>query len=120
MPNQTLDDRIMVAVAYCAAWYPPPPQPFKAPLSSQALLTARTGHQLQFIPDSQWDKLCQRWGLDESGEEGIFLPATPGSQPGMGVGDGWRGVDGEEWMSLNVTKVEDKIINLTPNLAAIG
>lgn len=140
MPNSTDIERIMIAVGYSASWYPSPPQKFKvsngsysspranalhqrptpeqAPLAAKELLTRQTPADFDWLPDATWEKISQRWGLDE--EDGIFLPASPGMAPGAGVGKGWDGIGAEPWDCLNVTATEDKVVNPNFNSAAIG
>ncbi|KAM0750036.1 hypothetical protein T439DRAFT_381558 [Meredithblackwellia eburnea MCA 4105] len=111
MPNVTDEDRIMIAVGYTAAWYPPAPQRFKAPLSAKPLLTSSplVTPILDFIPDEKWVPISQKWGLDV--EDGIQLP----SAPGMGQDPEFDG----KWTTLNNTRVEDKVVDENYNPSAL-
>lgn len=139
MPNSTDAERIMIAVGYSASWYPSSPQKFKvswlhlsnlvfllttcsaqAPLTAKDLLTKRTPAEFEWLVDADWERISQRWGLDEDSENAIFLPASPGMAPGSGTGKGWDGTGAEPWDCLNVTAEQDKVVNPNFNTAAIG
>ncbi|EGU12816.1 hypothetical protein RTG_00834 [Rhodotorula toruloides ATCC 204091] len=94
MPNSTSEDRIMTAVGYAASWYPEPESRMKAPLSARELLTERTDHQLEFIPDDEWLAISQDWDL--ASETSIKLPDVVGHRKSSKVPAGER-----EWAPLN-------------------
>jgi hypothetical protein len=90
----------------------------QAPLVAKDLLTKSTPADFLWLADSEWEKISQRWGLDEA--DGIYLPASPGMAPGSGTGKGWDGTGAEPWDCLNVTAEQDKVVNPDFNTAAIG
>ncbi|TNY24029.1 hypothetical protein DMC30DRAFT_346619, partial [Rhodotorula diobovata] len=103
MPNLTNEDRIMTAVGYAAAWWPEPERRMKAPLSARPLLASRTDHALDFIPDGEWEAICQDWDL--ASETSIKLPDVPGHRKHS------RAPEGEdEWVALNEVQNEEKFV----------
>ena len=120
MPNTTDTDRIMVAVAYQASWFPraPPDEAFKAPESARAVLTKRTACIATFVPDAEWERVCQNWRLGAKKEDSIYLPSIPGVGMNGAGADAGDAKTGGEWECMNGCKEEDRIINSTPNLAA--
>ncbi|KAL8287085.1 hypothetical protein RQP46_004091 [Phenoliferia psychrophenolica] len=66
MPNPSDEDRIMIAVAYQASWFPRDNR-FKAPESARALLTGNPKVEplCTFLPDEEWTKISQLWGVGE-------------------------------------------------------
>ncbi|BGP05215.1 hypothetical protein NBRC10512_006919 [Rhodotorula toruloides] len=103
MPNSTNEDRIMTAVGYAASWYPEPESRMKAPLSAEELLTKRTDHQLEFIPDEEWLAIAQDWDL--ASEASIKLPDVVGHRKSSKVPAGER-----EWAPLNHVADEEKFV----------
>lgn len=92
----------------------------QAPVAAKGLLTKSTPADFDWLPDAEWQRISQRWGLDEDSQDAIFLPASPGMAPGSGTGKGWDGTGAEPWDCLNVTAEKDKVVNPNFNTAAIG
>lgn len=77
--------------------------PRQAPLSARPLLASRTDHALDFIPDGEWEAICQDWDL--ASETSIKLPDVPGHRKHS------RAPEGEdEWVALNEVQNEEKFV----------
>ncbi|GAA5854539.1 hypothetical protein JCM9279_000837 [Rhodotorula babjevae] len=105
MPNYSDEWRIMTAIEYCASWYPTPARPQIAPLSAARILSLRSPTLLRFVPDAEWDAVCQRWDFADA--EGMKLPSVPGEDDEVEgeAGRGWEGETltgrierGEKWV----------------------
>ncbi|GAA6011378.1 hypothetical protein JCM10207_008319 [Rhodosporidiobolus poonsookiae] len=105
MPNRSDQDRIMIAVAYSASWYPQDMR-FKVPESARALLTSdpKVNPLCDFYPDDEWNGFCQQWGQGEMMDLGYApFPDRP-----------------EGWDPLAMLKPEEKVLNLKFNEHAKG
>ncbi|GAA6037273.1 hypothetical protein JCM8097_008656 [Rhodosporidiobolus ruineniae] len=105
MPNASDEDRIMIAVAYSATWYPQDAR-FKAPKAALPLLTSnpRIKPLCDFYPDAEWDGFSQKWGVGEEMELGYH--PNPRREGG--------------WNPLGSLKPEEKYVNAKFNEHAKG
>jgi len=63
----------------------------QAPLSAAPLLSQRSPTLLRFVPNAEWDAVCQRWDFADA--EGMKLPSVPGEDDAVEgeAGTGWEG-----------------------------
>lgn len=63
----------------------------QAPLSAAPILSQRSPTLLRFVPDAEWDAVCQRWDFADA--EGMKLPSVPGEDDAVEgeAGTGWEG-----------------------------
>lgn len=102
MPNPSDTDRIMIAVAYQASWFPRDNR-FLAPQSAKELLTGnpKVNPLATFVSDDEYLEKCQKWGPGEP----MFLKYAPKT---------------EGWTTISDIPAGRKIINKAYNEHANG